>query len=51
MDLNNIGISNLTNEQSETMAILLSEGFDYNASYEASIFYPKDIQNARDFQL
>ncbi len=37
----------LTNAQKATFAILLSEGFEYNSSFEASIFYGKDIKNAR----
>ncbi len=35
--------------QRDIFGILLSEGFEYNPSYEASIFYPKDIQSARDY--
>ncbi len=42
-------LSKLTNPQKETFAILLSEGFDYNPSFEASIFYGNDIQNAKDY--
>ncbi len=40
---------NLSDSQSDILAILLSEGFDYNISYEAVCFYPKDVQNARNF--
>ncbi len=41
--------SKLTISQKETFAILLNEGFDYNSSFEASIFYGNDIQNAREY--
>ncbi len=42
-------VSSFSDEQLETLAILLSEGFDYNTSYEASIFYPKDTRRAREY--
>ncbi len=42
-------IDKLTNAQRDVLAVLLSEGFDYNPSYEASIFYPKDIERAKDY--
>ncbi len=42
-------ISKLTISQKETFAILLSEGFDYNPSFEASIFYGNDVKNAREY--
>ncbi len=32
-----------------TLAILLSEGFDYNSSYEAAIFFGQDIRSARAY--
>ncbi len=42
-------VSNFTNTQKDTLAILLSEGFDYDASYEASIFYSENVTNAREY--
>ncbi len=47
--LKKMDISNFTNAQNETLAILLSEGFDYNASYEASIFYGDNLIYAREY--
>ncbi len=44
-----ISLSNLTPKQSETFAILLSEGYDYIPSYEASLFYAQNLTNARDY--
>ncbi len=42
-------ISNFTSAQNETFAILLSEGFDYSASYEASIFYGENLIDAMEY--
>ncbi len=47
--MDNCDTSKLSNEQLEIFAILLSEGFERTKCYDASIFYPKDIEMAREF--